>query len=234
MPEQFAQQRIGEGRQFANGADTDTLQPHCGGWPTPGELRQRERGEERCLMARLDNYETTGFAQLGGDLCHKLAARHANAEVKPALRLDLITQAHRDHVRLPHERLLTGHVEIRLIERDRLDHRGVAIKDLEDRLRCVAVGLEIARDEDGFRTQPFGAAERHCGPDSERPGFVGRRRHDAALSRDAGAAHDHWLAAKLRAAKLLHGGIERIEIDVHHDPAHQASVSTCRALVTER
>src|SRR5438128_3839188 len=77
VPEQFAQQWIGEGRQLANGADTDTLQPHCRGWPTSGELRQRERGEERCLMARLDNHETKRFAQLGGDHRHKLAARHA-------------------------------------------------------------------------------------------------------------------------------------------------------------
>ena len=38
--------------------------------------------------------------------------------------------------------------------------------------------------------------------------------------RGPGTAHDHGLAAKLRATQLLDGRIERVEIDMHHDPLH--------------
>src|SRR5207249_342487 len=98
----------------------------------------------------------------------------------------------------------------------------------------LAVRLEVAGHEDRLRAQPPGTAERHRGPNPERAGFVGRRRHDAALAGDARAAHDHGLAAEVRAAKLFHGGVERIEIDVHHDPAHDASLSTSGEAVTAR
>ena len=226
LPEQLAQQWIGEGRQLADGADTNTLQPKGGGRPAPGQPGQWQGSEKGRLMARLDDDETAGFAQLGGDFGDELAAGHTDAEVEPAALLDFIAQAHRDGVRLSHERLLTADVQVRLIERDRLDHRRVAIEDPENRRGRLAVRLEVAGHEDRLRAQPPGTAERHRGANPERAGFVGRRRHDAALAGDARAAHDHGLAAEVRAAKLFHGGVERIEIDVHHDPAHDASLST--------
>src|SRR5256886_12345127 len=153
-------------------------------------------------MARLDDDETAGFAQLGGDFGDELAAGHTDAEVEPAALLDFIAQAHRDGVRLSHERLLTADVQVRLIERDRLDHRLVATEALENRLGRLPVRLESAGPEDRLPGQPPGTAERHRGPNPETAGFVGRRRHAAAPAGGARAAHDHGLGAGARAAKL--------------------------------
>jgi hypothetical protein len=50
----------------------------------------------------------------------------------------------------------------------------------------------------------MGAAERHRGPNTEHPGFVGSRGYYTALPREAGTSDDHRLAAQLWAPKLLH------------------------------
>src|SRR2546430_17318222 len=69
LPEQLAQQWIGEGRQLADGADTNTLQPKGGGRPAPGQPGQWQGSEESRLMARPDDDGTAGVAPARGGFC---------------------------------------------------------------------------------------------------------------------------------------------------------------------
>src|SRR2546429_8307418 len=60
LPEQLAQQWLGEGRQLADGADTDTLQPKGGGRPAAGQPGQWQGSGERPPLARAGRHRDPG------------------------------------------------------------------------------------------------------------------------------------------------------------------------------
>ena len=71
--------------------------------------------------------------------------------------------------------------------------------------------------EHDVRTSPERLGAAHRGVDPELPRLVVRRCHDAATARIA--ADDEGLRAERRVLELLHGGEERVEIEVRDDHA---------------
>ena len=77
-----------------------------------------------------------------------------------------------------------GDVEIGLIERERLDQRGVLGKNLADLTRHRFVDVEMRWHENQLRAFSLRRHRRHGGVDAEFAGLVARGRHDSALARD--------------------------------------------------
>ena len=66
--------------------------------------------------------------------------------------------------------------------------------------------------EDGMRTQPFGAGDGLCGMDAVLARFVGGRRdHTASIGI---ATDDHRLALEGRITHLLHRNKKRVHVDM--------------------
>src|SRR5258708_10424963 len=104
-----------------------------------------------------------------------------------------------------------GHVEVGLVQRQRLDDRGVLGEDLAYLLGDRLVHLETRLHEDQVWALPLRGNRWHGRPDTELARFVARRRHDAALP---GSADGDWLAAEIRIIPLLDGRVEGVHVDV--------------------
>ena len=87
-----------------------------------------------------------------------------------------------------------------------------AIENLPHAPRVVAITLRMTLDKDRVRAELIRRPERQRGMDAELAGFVGRRRHHAALI--ALAADYHGLALERGIEQLFHGYEERIHIQV--------------------
>ena len=103
------------------------------------------------------------------------------------------------------------HVEIGLVQRQRLDDRRVFGEDRPDLARDGFVGVETRLHEDEVGAFPLGGDGRHRGAHAELARLVTCRRDDAALAR---SANGHRLAAQFRIVALLDGGIEGVHVDV--------------------
>src|SRR6185436_3831728 len=103
-------------------------------------------------------------------------------------------------------------VEVSLVESRALDERHDLAHGGPHRLRVLAVERVPGPDEDGLgaAAQRLGAAHRRVDP--ETPRRVVRRRDDSASLWVP--ADDERLAAQLRLLELLHGGVERIEVEM--------------------
>ena len=114
-----------------------------------------------------------------------------------------------------------GHVEVGLVERERLDPRRDRAEDLEDRLRRGAILLEVGPDDRQVRAEPDGARHRHRRAHAERPRLVaGRGDHAAA----GGAAADgDRLAAQRGIVALLDRRVEGVHVDVEDAAGHLKS-----------
>ena len=133
----------------------------------------------------------------------------------------------RDQRALAEQARRARHVEERLVERERLDERCVALEDLVHLRADLAVQRVVAGQEHGVRAAPAGDRRRQRRVHAELPRLVRRRRHDAART---GAADHDRLAAQLRPAAELDGHEERIHVDVEDDPSrHRASLNHCDA-----
>ena len=111
-----------------------------------------------------------------------------------------------------------GHVEIRLVERQRLDPRRHRAEDLEHRLRRGAVLLEVGPDDRQVRAQADRARHRHRRAHAEGASLVAGRRHHAPASR--AAADRHGLAAQRRVVALLDRRVEGVHVDVQDAAGH--------------
>ena len=104
-----------------------------------------------------------------------------------------------------------GHVEERLVERQRLDQRRHRLQDLEHARADVGVGVVPRRHDDRVGRHLQRARHRHRAAHAERPHLVRRRQHHAA---PGVAAHDHRPAAQGRVVALLDGRVERVHVHV--------------------
>ena len=190
--------------------------------PTGSALDERRPhlGRDDVLAVRL--------AVVGGELRQKLVVGDAGGCVEAGHLLDLGADRERDVARQRNPLQVLGHVEIGLVERQRLDDRRVLGEDLADLLRDRLVDLEARLHEDQVRTLPLGRHRRHRRPDAELAGFVARRRDNATL---AGSADGDRLAAELRIVPLLDGCVEGVHVDVDDLPL---AVFVHRTLVSLR
>src|SRR5947209_9059206 len=195
LAEELSQQWISERRQVADGAHADSLQARGRRRTTAGKPGERQRGEEGGLVSRRDDDQAARFAQFGADFRHKFRARDADADIQSALALDLVAQPNGDALGRSHQRILAGAIQVRLIQRDRLDDRRVVVEDVEDRARRFPIRLEVTGHEDRLWTQAPGAAERHRRAHAEGPGLIRRGCDDTPLTGYARPTDDYRLAA---------------------------------------
>ena len=114
--------------------------------------------------------------------------------------------------------LVLGDVQVRLVERERLDERRHLAKQREHRVRRGLVPREVGRHDDERRTQPDGLRHRHGRAHAEDARLVARRRHHAA---PVGLAADGDRPAGERGiVALLDRCVERVHVDVD-DAAHE-------------
>ena len=160
----------------------------------------------------------SGFCQPDAILARNLFGATPADAVRPVVVLDRLLDAPGDgHA----ERFAPGvrrDVEIRLVERQRLDQR----RDARDRWRTPAretaryfwkSGRTMMSDGHSRTARDIGNRRAHA----KRARLVAGRRDHAALGRIA--ADDDRLAAQRRVVALLDGRIERVHVDVQ-DAAH--------------
>ena len=127
-----------------------------------------------------------------------------------------------------------GHVEVRLVERQRLDERRHRPEDREHLLRHRPVLREVRPDDDQVGTEAHGPRHRNGRAHAKRPRLVAGRRHDAA--RRGRPADRHGPAPQFGPVALLDRRVERVHVDVD-DAANrhgQARVSILPMSTTAR
>ena len=97
---------------------------------------------------RLNDKQAVRLLPIGRDLCQELVRRYPSGSCEVQFLVDLLT----DHLRDPRRRgqfhLVLGHVEIRLVERQRFDQVGMPLKDFAHSPRYRFVTDEIRGNED--------------------------------------------------------------------------------------
>ena len=177
------------------------------------QARDRERREERRLAARRHDDQAVGLPEVGRDLGDQLRRGHAHRGRQADLLVDRGLDRAPDRLAVAEQRPRPGHVEERLVDRDRLHLGREPAQDRHDLAADLLVLAPVDRQEHALRAQAARRPQRHRRVDAELAGLVRRRGHDAALVRPA-AADDHRPAAQLRPVALLDRREERVEVDV--------------------
>ena len=193
----------------------DPPEPLGRGRADAGDHCDAHRPEQVLLGARRHDDQPVRLVQVAGDLGHQLRRRDADRAAEAAGHLgDVGLELPRDDG----DALDRDVVDVRgrevdegLVERQRLDQGGQLPQQLHHRAAGRPVGVEPAGEVRRVGAACARLAGRHRRADPEGPGLVGRRRHHAAA---ADPAHDDRLAAQRRLVALLHGGEERVQVDV--------------------
>jgi hypothetical protein len=172
----------------------------------------RQLLEERVDALGRDDREAVRLPPRRRDLGEELVGRHARRRGERRRGTDLRLQPARD---LAPERLaprVLGHVEVRLVERQRLDERCHRAEDREDGLRYGPVLLEVGPHDDQLRAETHRPRHRHRRPHPEAARLVAGRRDDAPARR--AASDGHGTPRQGRIVPLLDRRVERIHVDV--------------------
>ena len=86
---------------------------------------------------------------------------------------------------------------------------------LHDLARLLPVMVHPGPDKDALRAKPFGCGAGQGRPDAELPRCIAGGTHDPALGWRR--TDDHRLAPQGRIVPLLHGGVERIHVQMEDD-----------------
>jgi hypothetical protein len=111
-------------------------------------------------------------------------------------------------------RHLRGNVEIGLVQRHAFHQGRVAAEDGVNLPRNRSVLREVRGDEHRFRAQALGAGAWQRRADAVFAGLVAGSHDDAAAGRRP--SHDDRKAQQLRPVPNLHGGVERVHVDVEN------------------
>src|SRR5258705_3121541 len=213
------QHRAADPGELADGPEAPPRQHLARARPHTPETLQRERGEEGGLAAFGHDHEAVWLAEVRADLGAQLVRRDADrddeTEAFSHRTLDLF--GHRD--RTTEQMLGRGHVEERLVQRDRLHQRRLLVKDRHDRIGRLEIAVEVAWHVDAIRTEPSRDRERHGRANAEGARLVGSRHDDPSLVRTI-ATDDDRLAAVLRMVPLLDRRVERVEVAVKDRARH--------------
>ena len=168
--------------------------------------------EETLDTLRRDHREAVGLLPAGGDFREKLVRRDAGRHGESRGFADVHFEAP-GHVHA--ERLVPGvfgHVEVRLVEGERLDERRDGPVEVEDLPRDGGIAPEVGPHDREARAEAHRARHGHGRADAELPGLVARGGDDAAPFRVS--AHGHGPAAQRGIVALLHGRVERVHVEV--------------------
>ena len=234
--------------EVADRLDPELAQHRGGLLAHAPQPRDRQRREERRLLARRHDHQPVGLAQVGRRSSPPASwsprrPRPSGPTSSWTVRLD----RPRDRLAVAEQGARPGHVEERLVDRDRL-HLGR--EPAEDRHDLAAHGLVLApvdRQEDALRAQPARRPQRHRGVDAElraprsspprrrRAGRVRRRRRSPACPRSSGrsrcstaaknASRSTWRIVRVVTCAILRPAAEAWSGDVetrHADPGPDA------------
>ena len=144
--------------------------------PDAPQPPDRERREERLLLARRHDDQPVRLPQVRRDLGHQLRPGHADRRGQADLVADLVLDPAGDRRPVAEQRRRARHVQERLVDRDRLDQRRVAPQDRHDIAAGDLVAPPVDRQEHRVRTPAVGLAQRHRRVDAEAARLVARRR----------------------------------------------------------
>ena len=165
-----------------------------------------------------DDKEPIRFAVIGRKLREELVVRDAGGSRELDFSADPCADFLRDPCRRGNPIEVFGDIEIRLIERQRLDNRGIFGKDLTDLKRDRPINLKPRLNEDQIRAPPLSRDRGHGRVHAELSRFIASRSDDAACFR---STDRYWLSAQLRIVALLYRRVERVHIDVNDfTPGH--------------
>ena len=162
----------------------------------------RQRRHEGRAFARADHAQAIGLVLVARDLGEELVVGNPRARGQlgnPRRRTDAAQ--------------VVGHVEVGLVERERLDVRGEVQEYLPDLPRDRLVDLEARRAKDEFGAQPRRAHGRHRRTHPEHPRLIAGRCNNAPRGR---ATHGHGLAPQRRIVALFHAREEGVHVDMDH------------------
>ena len=151
--------------------------------PTPHSRDTGSVARTGTTSSATDLALAVGLGQVRGDLRHELHGGDPRRGRQVQLGGDLLADAAGD-VRGRAEQAHRGrHIQEGLVQRERLDERGVALEDGEHLLAGLGVGGEAGRDDDGLGRQLHRASHGHGAADAEGAHLVRGRHHHAALRR---------------------------------------------------
>jgi hypothetical protein len=171
----------------------------------------RQRVEELERPGGRHDQQPVGLAPGRGELGQELGRRDADGAGEGELGRDPGPDLPGDLGRPPEQPLRPGHVEERLVDRERLDQGRHVAEEPHHLARGLGVGRHVRRQEHRLRAQPPRLAARHRAADAERSRLVAGRADHAARP---GPAHHHRPAAQFGSAPHLDRGEERVHVDV--------------------
>ena len=211
LPEVLLEEGRRPGSQVSPGEDAEPLHLRPGDGADAVELADRQARHERRPPLRRDDEQAVGLPLVGRDLREELVVGDAGRRGQPGLGADPRPDLLGDRGGRGDPLQVLGDVEIRLVERERLNERRVLGEDRPDLPRDRPIDVEPRLHEDQVGTLPLRADGGHRGADAESPRLIARGGHDAPLAR---AADRHRLAAKIGIVALLDGGVEGVHVDV--------------------
>jgi len=221
-----AAHRVAEQLQIGGAHVDETLDPLRAQFFGGHRADAPERVDRELLKKRLDaigtdDGEPVGLLPAGRDLGEELVGGDPGRRGQSDVRADPLLESPCDRRR---ERLtprVLGHVEVRLVERQRLDERRHLAENREHRIGRRLVAGEVGTDDEEGGAEAHGAGHRHRRVDAEGARLVaGRGDHAPPLGP---SAHGERLAAQRGIVALLDRGIERVHVDVNDPSDHENS-----------
>ena len=159
----------------------------------------------------MNRAQPIGLTPVRGNLCQEFVVGNACAcdqvQLVANIRLDPLGHIYAEN----DAHLVICDIEIRFVDRNRLNQIRVPVKNIADLHADFFVMTHPTFDKDQLRTKHFGSRARHGTVHAEFSGFITCRRHYASR---IGVPHRHGFAAQLRMITLLHGRVERIHINM--------------------
>ena len=192
-----------------------------------GDQAHGLRGEALDRLLAGEDDEAARLLGVGGDLGDQLVRADPDRGVEVQLVADPA-----DEVAHPGDGI--GHlreVEVRLVERERLERHAELADQRHHLARRLAVVGEVGRQPVGVRAQPPRPRRRHRRADAELPRLVrGGGDHRAR----PGAGHDHRLADQLRVPQKLDRHVERVHVEMGDRAGHDSIVRPPPARTRQR
>ena len=175
------------------------------------EFAYRQLGYEVWSHFRGDDEQPVRLAVVRRELCQELVVGHPRRGGQARLladgRPDFLRNRRR-RTSIHHRRC---HIEIGLVERQRLNERRIACEDGADLLRHRSVDIKTRRHEHKLGTLAPGRDRGHCRVHTKFARLVTRGSHHAARS---AATDGDRKPAQCRIVALLHRRIERVHVDM--------------------
>ena len=177
------------------------------------ELLDAQRVDEVLRAAGVDGAQSVRLALVAGNLGEELVVAHSRRGGEVEALLDLRLYLSGDVNGEGYARLVVGHVEERLVERDGLHKLGVLMENGMHLPRHLLIHLVTARHNYQVGAHALGKAHRHRRVHAKGARLVARCGHHASL---AVVPNGDGLATQLGVVALLHRREKGVHVDVYN------------------